>query len=519
MNHYFVFLFYFIFLLINISLESEFYEIETLLPDLEITVNSSVGMIYFESSSFQIDDEIELLINASSFKNNKIQYKFIDYNNYHTFIDDNDKQTLKSKSYSLEANATKNIDENGQKYVYKYFIIKKDLKKFDILYGNYLIIFFECEGKVTIKNGKNLKNSIILGEPKTTDDGILKKYGTIKVSGTDGGIIFDSSEFKEGEDMFFKIEALIFYDNNIYYEFVDDLSTYYPSPFYYNYFSAYYTNTDYDGSYEIHYYTITKDKAHLGNLKGKYLIIFFECSGFVTITNTKENEGNISTIIAVIVVIIVVIGIGVLIYYCIRRRKNAQMIQMTNAQVNQVYNQNNMNQNNNMYNTNIMNQNNIIYNQNNMIPNYNPNPNNNNQNINININVNQNKTNSNRNQNNQNNYTNSQGYNSNIINQNNNLSNLNQTNKGYSSNNSNQNYNNYNTNNLDHNNKGYSSNNIEQNNNNLNNLNQNYQGYCSNNLNQNNNMDIELNSKNQMNLNAPPINDNAAPDVGYTSKP
>ena len=58
MNHYFVFLFYLIFLLINISLESEFYEIETLLPDLEITVNSSVGMIYFESSSFQIDDEI-----------------------------------------------------------------------------------------------------------------------------------------------------------------------------------------------------------------------------------------------------------------------------------------------------------------------------------------------------------------------------------------------------------------------------------------------------------------------------
>ena len=512
MNNYLPSLLFIFFLLVNTSSES--YEIQTLRPDLEITVDSSIGMFYFDSSTFQIDDEIEFIIKASSFQNNQIKYKFIDNAEYKSTIDNTYKQTLKRNTYSLEANITKTIKEDSQSYIYNYYSFTKDSKKLDGSNGEYLIIFFECKGKVTIKNGKNLRNTINLSEPKTSDDGILKKYGTIQAKGSDGGIIFDSSDFEEGEDIFFKIKAEYFYDTEIYYEFVDDLSTYHPSLFYNSYHSTHYTDKDYESGFDIYYYTIKKDKTLLGNLEGKYLIIFFQCRGIVTITNTKENEGNSSVYIAIVVIIIVVIGIGVLIYYCCKRRKNAQINQ--NAQINNVQN---MNQNNLVYNPNAMNQNNIIYNpnamnQNNII--YNPNAMNQNNMLYNQNNMNQNNMLYNQNNMNQNNMLYNQNYNPNPnsnqninynININVNPNNTNNT-KGYNSKNMNQNNSNYN-------NKGYSSKNINQNNNN--DLNQIDRGYSSNNLNQNDNMD--LNSKNQMNINEQPVNDNAAPGVGFISKP
>ena len=49
------------------------------------------------------------------------------------------------------------------------------------------------------------------------------------VSWDDGGIIFNSSDFKEGDEIYITIKSEYFYDSNIYYEFVDDLFIYNPS--------------------------------------------------------------------------------------------------------------------------------------------------------------------------------------------------------------------------------------------------------------------------------------------------
>ena len=320
MNHYLTSFIFFLFLLINTSLESTV--IKTLQKDSSITVPSSLGMIFFDSSNFQIDDEIEFEIKATSFKDDKLYYIFKD-NNSSTFDD----SSIKENSFYSESKHTKKGDEKDKSFEYKYYKIKKERVHLNGLSGNFLVLIFDCEGDdVIIKNGKNLNQKSPGGKPSTFDDGILKKSKTISVYWYDGGIIFDSSDFKEGDEIYFKVKAVYFYDSSIYYEFVDDLSTYYPSPWFEDYFEAFSTKTDYEGINVIHYYTIKKDKYHLENHKGKYLVIYFDCDGLVTITNTVENEGNNATVIAVVIVVVavVIILLGILIY-CYRRKKMAQM--------------------------------------------------------------------------------------------------------------------------------------------------------------------------------------------------
>lgn len=70
MNHYLTLVIFFIFLLIDISLESS--DIKILQKDSSITVSSSIGMVFFDSSSFQINEEIEFEIKAKSLKMMKI---------------------------------------------------------------------------------------------------------------------------------------------------------------------------------------------------------------------------------------------------------------------------------------------------------------------------------------------------------------------------------------------------------------------------------------------------------------
>ena len=322
MNHYLTSFIFLIFLLISTSLQST--DIQTLQKDSSITVDSNFGMVYFDSSSFQIGDEIEFEIKATSFNVDKLYYLFQD-NNSSTFAD----LSINENSFYSESYHTKKGEEKDKSFEYKYYKIKKDSAHLNGgLSGKFLVLIFDCEGNdVIIKNGKNLAQIAVGGKPSTGGDGILKKSGSITVNWDDGGIIFDSSDFKVGDEIYIKIKAEYFYDSHIYYEFVDDLSTYEPSYVYEDYYKTFSTKTDYEGDFVIHYYTIKKDNSHLDNQKGNYLIIYFDCDGSVTITNTVENEGNNATVIAVVVVaVIVVIVVLAIVIYCYRRKKMAPMV-------------------------------------------------------------------------------------------------------------------------------------------------------------------------------------------------
>ena len=506
-----------------------------------ITVPASEDLIFFNSTSFKKNEIIKFEIRAK---------KFVDDSLYYMFLDsiDNDAQ-ISSDMSNTEPDSTKN--RNGYK-IYTYNITKTNLGS---LKGNYLSLVFGCEGgNVTIINIISTNSNLDI-----QDNVILKKGKQIKVKSEDGAIIMETKDFNKGDEIYLKITADYFYDEYIYYEFVDDISNYElnwddifeekPSKSVYDYNDNKAKTTN-----ETKYYTIKKDDHHLGNLEGNYLIIFFYCEGTVTIKNTKENEGKLSKgVIAAIIIILVLAVAGSIIFYYCKRKKISQMnnngsmivddIQNYNINNNSNYNNNqnyytndNYDNNNQKNNKNKNNNNNQNYNKNNNNNQKNNKNNNNNQNYNNNLNNNQNydsnyTSNQNNNNNNQNinqnydsNYTSNQNSNNNnqninqnydgnyTSNQNNNNNNQN-INQNYDSNyTSNQNYNNNQNNNQNYDSK-YTSN---QNNNN----NQNYDSnYTSNQNYQNNNINMNSNSQLNNNYNSNNIQQNnnlSAADVPYT---
>lgn len=402
------------------------------------------GKVLFNSTNVDDNTVLEFEVKAKTFNNIVLTYKFSNDQNILSTFTSEGAQTV---------NPLKEITEG--EYQKKYYDITKTSNS-----GKYLILSVDVTGDVTF-------TSLHSSSVSTSNDDILKKYGTIKSSGSEGGVIMDTSNFKEGDEIYLKISARIFYDYYLYYEFFDNLETYEPSAYYDDYDYVYYSKSEYDynSGLTIHYYTIKKSKNVLYRQSGKYLAIYFDCNGIVYIENTKENQGKLSTgaIVAIIVVIAFVI-IVLILCYCIKKRKCLQK---------------RSNDDNNIEGEVV-----VQYNENNNYDqNYNKNQNyNNNYNKNYGQNTNQNT-------NNNNNYN--QNYNQNI-NQNQNYDN------NYNQNiNVNQNYNtnfNQNVNQIPNQNQNYN-----------NNFNQNY------NINSNNQINVEnYNNAQQQNY--------APADIAYTSK-
>ena len=155
---------------------------------------------------------------------------------------------------------------------------------------------------------------------------LLTKYGTEVLTTND--VIFESKDFKDNEEMHFKIQSHEYNFNENYYYNVE-----------YNYFSdadvnvnsisyphhEYFKKTSYDGNLKTKYFTIKKTGSEYTPSNGNYLYIQFPnllVSPYerATITNTKEDEGKIETwVIIVIVVVIVAIIVGIIIF-CVCRR-------------------------------------------------------------------------------------------------------------------------------------------------------------------------------------------------------
>ena len=203
----------------------------------------------------------------------------------------------------------------------------------------------------------------------------LKKYEKVTVSSSDNHIIFDSSDFKKDEEIYFKITADSFTKDYIEYKFYDEAAPM-SNPDFSTFSKA--TPSKTENEYEngeiksvTKYFTIKKSERDLGSLEGKYLVIVFECTGNVLIENTKENEGKITMIAIIVSVVVVVIVVVIIILCCCYLKKKAAANGTTTNEVyvgnnnnNQKYNMNmNSGNNANVYSNNNYNNNN--YNNNN----------------------------------------------------------------------------------------------------------------------------------------------------------
>ena len=190
----------------------------------------------------------------------------------------------------------------------------------------------------------------------------LEKYKN-KNNVVNYALIFNSTDFKIDEEIYFKISgAFIEDDGKLRYKFFDDgddmveianemtnnprsdtsLEILNVLP------NKHETKTDNNGEeYSVNYYTITKSKDNLKGKEGYYLYLFIYVDGTYDIVNTEKNEGNDTmTIIIVVVVVVVVLLIGGIISYLIKKKKAAKA-----AQDNQVYSDEaNINNNNAGYN-------------------------------------------------------------------------------------------------------------------------------------------------------------------------
>ena len=179
----------------------------------------------------------------------------------------------------------------------------------------------------------------------------LQKYNSLKISNSDYYVYFDTKDFDEDEEMYFKIK---YYDYKYYYieaDLVKDI--------YYKYITEKDDNFDkttntfktikvdstshsdyedysyrqyYGYSYFTKYFIIKKQSGN-----GDYLIINLKDTFNVYgntyyyildyIENTKENEAKIGMIIAIVVVCVaVVVAVIVIICCCIKRKKQQQAI-------------------------------------------------------------------------------------------------------------------------------------------------------------------------------------------------
>jgi hypothetical protein len=162
----------------------------------------------------------------------------------------------------------------------------------------------------------------------------LQKEKSIKVDASDYMITFNCKDFKDGEEMYFKIKAYkgtFYYQtgyNGVFYQYIDGNHGYDESKLR---FAEYQFETDYEtlpsGEYQIKYFTITKKKSEFEGTNGELLLIYFNIDhGPVEITNTLEDEGKFETWKIVVIVVAVVLVAAVFIgCFCYRRKKQLAM--------------------------------------------------------------------------------------------------------------------------------------------------------------------------------------------------
>ena len=161
-------------------------------------------------------------------------------------------------------------------------------------------------------------------------DFVLEKYGQ-KLKANEACLIFDTSGFKIGEEIYIKITGFFFeqypYIEYYFYDNEDTQQNGQCNSVSVELFKEYFNKIekvldDYGNLlYEIRYFIIDKKKKYLGTSNGNYLKIFPHMHGAYDIENTKINQGY-ARILGIVIAVVVIVGvIIVIIIYCIYRRK------------------------------------------------------------------------------------------------------------------------------------------------------------------------------------------------------
>ena len=157
----------------------------------------------------------------------------------------------------------------------------------------------------------------------------LEKYGLLQLI-KDPCILFDSSDFKIGEEIYIKITGVFleqypyieyyFYDEENSIQKCDIIQG---QPIFKEYYNKIDKVLDDYGNllYEIRYFIIDKKKEELASINGNVLKVFPHMYDKYDIENTKINQGYPRIVGIVIAVVVVAIIIFAIIIYCIYRRK------------------------------------------------------------------------------------------------------------------------------------------------------------------------------------------------------
>ena len=331
----------FLILCINFAFSSDAL---TLTPKKTITIEAPEdGTIYFYFNSESIDTSRQdktLIFQITSLKNSlpqtSITYKFInsinDIDLSSTIIPDGTLSTSKSKEMT---------NSNGTIFQLEYFTITKTTSTTqNLIYIKFNINMIGTQ-KIYVEISNLEKFPETPKDDKTapkTEHNYLKKFGSITVDADDSFIFFDSSDFENGEEMHFKIEALEYayidyYSDGIYYDFInnDDPNVVYNSHYRdFSISSDYKYDSYYGESFKTKYFNIKKDSLYFNGGDGSLLSIsFYFDYGPVTITNTETDEGKttLKTWEIIVIVIAAAIIIGIAIFCCCWRRKKALQAQ------------------------------------------------------------------------------------------------------------------------------------------------------------------------------------------------
>ena len=138
----------------------------------------------------------------------------------------------------------------------------------------------------------------------------LKKYG--KVEDTNGMVIFESKDFSDCDDMYFKIERNGKCNSELeygYFNTFEEITESSRTSYSVSYKSSSSSSTNGVTSSTL-YFTLKKDSKEYNGSNGNYLLLQIDCAS-VDFENTEKDDTNNSTIIIIIVIVVFVVILGV----------------------------------------------------------------------------------------------------------------------------------------------------------------------------------------------------------------
>jgi len=168
----------------------------------------------------------------------------------------------------------------------------------------------------------------------------LKKYD--KVKSETGKVIFESKDFTNGDNMYFKVKANgDCYGKDLNYEYYDtdnEITELSSTRLYVTSHSSSSSSVQGRVTSLTRYFTIKKKSDEFKGLNGEYLLLYFKCSITVEFENTETDGAKKIAIIVVVVFVVFLVVMAVIIgvcCYCIRKR--ARMRRAYISQPNMMY--------------------------------------------------------------------------------------------------------------------------------------------------------------------------------------